>query len=87
MTLVEFLLARIAEDEVSTDDHWQTPSGFARLNRECAAKRQIVLLSERIIQDDPYEINSDAPTDAKAILVSLAAVYADHPDFSPELGP
>jgi hypothetical protein len=107
VTLSEFLLARIAEDEaiaIATRDYydameWEAgegsiagpvdgPSGYgvviidpARVLAECEAKRRIVEDCVAIIEGDPYEIDSDGPTHARAMLAALALPYADHPDF------
>jgi hypothetical protein len=88
MTITEFLLARIAEDERVAradlaSDAWGNPYGDGtgieltftseRVLSECEAKRQIVFLTEHGCGDD-YE----------RVQRALASVYADHPDFREE---
>jgi hypothetical protein len=104
-TLIEFLTARLDEDEAvaerlrssSAGDPWGwQPNRLetcekrrvdyppARVLADVKAKRAIVALSQTIIDSDPYEIDSDAPTAAGMILRNLASVYADHADFREE---
>lgn len=111
MTIVEFLLARIAEDEAVAAGHmgaeYYTDGAWpeectARVMADCKAKRRIVDLYEQ------HRSNRDArrsplareAEDARAAqdrrtqeartrvaeeaALSLAAVYADHPDYDPE---
>lgn len=104
MTLPDFLLARIAEDEavareyasltrtearwkldVEFDREWGEPVAIdidpARVLAECEAKRQIVGECQEAIQESevmPYGGSSGL---GLAVLQSLAAVYADHPDY------
>lgn len=115
MTITEFLLARIAEDEerawfvarqiggqsspfepwrLSWHDEYDLlcvePS---RAIAECAAKRQIVGLTDDITQMDVMvegEFRTEGRRDLSAypylgdvVLRALAAVYADHPDYDP----
>lgn len=98
-TLVEFLLARIAEDEArvaglfSGDDpdfFW----GPDRIRAECEVKRQIV---EKHEVWGPGRGSCDTCTDGDFVglvdegpcftLRALAAVYADHPDYRQEWRP
>lgn len=127
MTLTEFLLARIAEDEGLARSceviHWRSwvegrdgrgadsalfmnvhkadGSAFvdvygwptdetqdhaarhdpARVLAECKAKREIVHLHDAVQYGD---FDADAWTAMKDALRSLAAVYADHPDYQQE---
>lgn len=107
MTLTEFLVARIAEDEMAArcwsaaynnpGSHpgyhfevlrrhrsewptlWRSLDEFtpARVLAECEAKRQIVeWLSSELFR-----------TAHKDMLMVLAAVYADHPDYRDEWKP
>ena len=92
--LVEFLLARIAEDEAvaryTLDNHppfrHAIEDGYlredyhdpARVLAECEAKRRIV----EIHQDWPVLIQTE-PTLEPADPEDLAQPYADHPDFDP----
>jgi Family of unknown function (DUF6221) len=98
MTLVEFLLARITEDEIIAgtlqvvddllvahgEDAGRTPLlSPARALAECAAKRKIIKLV------DEYQtghISDDFAGDVMGdeILSDLASVYADHPDYQQE---
>lgn len=88
-TLVEFLLARIAEDEAVaaeqdgaeyfTDGAW--PEGMpARVLAECAAKRAIIGMSIQATRES-YVNAAAYLADA---LQALATVYADHPDYREE---
>ena len=98
MTITEFLLARIREDEVEADIHagaeyyvdgaW--PEGLAaRVLAECAAKRAIIhrYIYER---DEPSYTREDADRSGGAevalemALYDLAAVYKDHPGYRSE---
>lgn len=95
MTIDEFLLARIAEDEA----YWGNPAmlpftgpGTSRLalkvQAECAAKRVIVeLATKQLVEVEGYAIDGgmdlDPPHVSDDILRVLAAVYAEHPDFDP----
>jgi hypothetical protein len=86
MTLTEFLLARIAEDESAAERVWlliqDDSSGgptarFRSLNErvlaECKAKRAI-------LEGFGFVMNRDLTLCKK----HLAAVYANHPDYQPE---
>lgn len=94
LTLTEFLLARIAEDEAA----WSggiglaTRPDFARLSQhmlaECEAKRRIVEMAEAEItaadakaQDLPTRMfEGGSAFFAHNTLLRLATVYSDHPD-------
>lgn len=81
--LTEFLLERIAEDEVRARDvaEWNPEANMggvrigARALAECEAKR-------RIIQACDY----DGMT-ADYVLATLAEIYSDHPDYREEWRP
>lgn len=88
MTLTEFLLARIADDEedVADDEPWD--GGMCQANvgvhysrdrvlAECEAKRRIV---EQV--SDVTWVGSYAVRDF--VLGQLVLPYADHPDFREE---
>lgn len=80
MTLTDFLLSRITEDEVATVGHLDVY--VQRERAECEAKRQIVENAERNRTDlmrrcDLYSWEARV----------LAAVYADHPDYRQEWKP
>ena len=78
MTITEFLLARIAEDEVEANwvdaegDNGSSPIQHpARILAECAAKRELV-----DIWHDKHG--------GGHVLKTLATVYSDHPDYQPK---
>jgi hypothetical protein len=91
MTLTEFLLARIAEDEANAWEialissaaagppYW-TPS---RIQAECEAKRRIVELYEDAVGDmiGGHAGRSTGVT-AYDALRTIALPYADHPDYA-----
>lgn len=97
MTIVEFLLARIAEDETEAREcsdpyaqgNWRTYENDVgtiamtkdRALAECAAKRAIV---ERNEPYDDIQVRRQTRTLAGDTLRDLAAVYADHPDYREE---
>ena len=86
MTITEFLLARIAEDEAmifaGQERGYVMPAvanlpgadPFDRALRECEAKRRIVEL-QAANDEDRYLPGF--------ILLALASVYADHTDYDP----
>jgi hypothetical protein len=87
MTITEFLLARIAEDEALARE-WapRHPANKtrARIEAECEAKRRIVEEMGRLAGDERPTSNLDE--DGWILLCwetleTLAAVYADHPDY------
>lgn len=76
MTLTDFLLARIAEDEVAAK--FVVPAEHhadLRQLRECEAKRRIL---HQVIDLDLFDGYTEATRDA---VMHLAAVYDDHPDY------
>jgi hypothetical protein len=85
MSLAEFLLAQIAEDEAA----WQDGAGlvtrteFAKFSRhmlaECEAKRRIV---ERVAPPD--ELHDSGDCSECDVTRLLALPYADHADYQPE---
>ncbi|GAW54726.1 DUF6221 family protein [Nocardioides sp. PD653] len=94
MSITEFLLARIAEDEaVATGHdrhnksapwaHYHLASRFngPRVLAECQAKRRIV---ESLIA---HEGSGDTAAGSRwaltEVVKAFAAVYADHPDYDP----
>lgn len=92
MSITDFLLARIAEDEreanVCLDQYRRGEGGskrrWTRVLAECAAKRAIVEAF------DPADLESEdrgayfyAEGIGDAVKI-LAAVYADHPDYLDE---
>ena len=91
MTLTDFLLARIAEDE----KRWTNPA-FVRLSgpwlsdlvlkmrAECEAKRRIVEDFTTLHAD--YQATHSVSIEHRRLQVAismghLAAIYADHPDY------
>jgi hypothetical protein len=89
MTLTEFLLARIAEDQAwararEREDfrhhrmsvrRLRHPEDPVRVMADCVAKRRIV---ERCDSDHGL---------GRVVLAELAAVYANHPDYRDEWRP
>jgi hypothetical protein len=101
MTLTEFLLARIAEDEAllvgadmdgpSVFTHVQgtvvgmTPKRFLA---ECEAKRRIVEDFTDLRDESPrFGMTPSYLAAMEGCLRHLAAVYADHPDYDDEWKP
>ena len=98
MTITEFLLARITEDETNIEGDWAAGDGglhiistamHSRMQAECAAKRAIiemcpeVSLAHKGIEVEMGHGEPD-PDLGEQILRTLAATYADHPDYQPE---
>lgn len=90
MTITEFLLARIVEDEATLkrwsrgvldpeiseiEKRWQPE----RVLAECKAKRELVLW----LDDDPL-CHDGGWAYVDHVLQSLASVYSDHPDYRKE---
>lgn len=91
--IVEFLLARIAEDEREANAclaQWArgdggTPRRWYRVEAECRAKRAIIeMWAAR--QEDHLVVQAHA-TGLGLAIKALAAVYADHPDYQPAWRP
>jgi hypothetical protein len=84
MTLTDFLLARIAEDEACADglewDDGNPVHQTARVLAECEAKRQIVEACAEVLAYDAEALPQD-------VLRFLALPYADHPDYREEWKP
>lgn len=85
VSLTEFLLARIAEDEARPlyRDYDGVGHVPPRVLAECAAKREILALHRRYVEgganyDACYICGDPHPC---ATLHSLASVYSDHPDY------
>lgn len=95
MTLTEFLLARIAEDEAwitgwggeyldecqecAFGQQPDSPYSRARVLVECEAKRRLILMLDGMLK---HEIGWDGIEEA--VMVHLALPYADHPDYQQE---
>lgn len=102
MTITEFLLARIAEDEADANrgrSH-PDPTTFARDNygylwvqparvlAECEAKRRILDDWEALTEENDGSERDRAMIDnLNDVMEYLAAVYADHPDYRDEWRP
>lgn len=97
MTIVEFLEARISEDEARINYAPKMSDPFdmdmlplrddlrTRLLAECAAKRDIVLY----VANARFDLSRGAEADAQYRAVwwtatRLASVYKDHPDYQQE---
>lgn len=100
MTLTEFLLARIAEDEVSERFVSQRHVGAGKIREdvtmiepsahvlaECEAKRQIVALHKPEPGQHPDFCGHDLRELPCPTLRALALPDADHPDYLPEWKP
>jgi len=101
MTIVEFLLARIADDEQAAERGRSHPDRAAYANdnygylwvqpsrvlAECEAKRAIIQhhLFDHL---DGRHLCQDAMVEDDECdeLRALAAIYSDHPDFDPAWG-
>ncbi len=97
MTLAEFLLARIAEDEKAAYSNIESPPGYApraeddplvlwarRVLVACDAKRRIVELHA----EDVHECVDMVAVHEPCTTVQLLALpYADHPDYDPAWAP
>jgi uncharacterized membrane protein YhhN len=74
MTLTEFLLARIAEDEALCRNTMGVPEWWpARVLAECGAKRRILAHATR-----PEHQSWESPM--VSILAAMVLPYVDHPD-------
>lgn len=79
MTIVEFLLARIADDEAwrvaryPGDHRLLTPSDQRAADRWLAESRAKRVAVEWYENDDAYVM--------AATVEAMAAIYADHPDY------
>jgi hypothetical protein len=98
VTVTDFLLERIAEDEQDARNFWDwdeqdgegEPGTWIRwVLAECEAKRAIIAeLNE--VQPTWDDLTAGyGPEDwlAKRVALALAQPYADHPDFQPEWRP
>jgi len=102
MTLVDFLLQRIAEDEAVAERASSHNGGAtfakdnygcllvqpARVLAECAAKRQIVALHQRyLVALNQESRDADRRCSLEPVVRLLALPYADHPDYREEWRP
>ena len=90
LTLTDFLLARIAEDEANADCVVWDNGGMnfepyhARVLAECEAKRRIV---KSFAAGAPYQRGTDNYATTRMVTRLLALPYADHPDYRDEWKP
>ena len=95
MTIIEFLEARVAEDEAEaldapkmSDVYDASRNAFTETMRkkalaECAAKRAILAECRPGTLDDLDSCEDDQPA-PMWVARTLAAVYKDHPDYQQE---
>jgi hypothetical protein len=95
MTILEFLEARIAEDEAEANAMLDSflrggevsKRRWVRVLAECAAKRVIIELADQVETMD-YQITNEWGGDLDGtgddILKALSAVYKDHSDYQQE---
>ena len=93
MTLIEFLLARIDEDEVALHELFDEPRPVigrldgpfhltrARLLEDLATKRTLIESASLDGWTDPADVD---PVDHRADLAVLAMPYSGHPDYRQE---
>ena len=72
MMLAEFLTARLREDEYAAISNLSAPDVPYRAIRDINVKREIIRRSDLYARD---------------LLLLLASVYSDHPDYNPEWKP
>ena len=91
LTLTDFLLARIAEDEADLrlGGEYMDPFNPPRLLAECEAKRRIVeRYARKVARSERFPALTQDEADARAVLratlLDLAMPYADHEDFQEE---
>lgn len=103
MTITEFLLARIAEDEADAngeDEDYADTTLFPtidsdhqarwhtdRVRAECAAKRAIIDMALDLQLSPTERLPAWVPANGELALRHLAAVYANHPDYRQEWKP
>ena len=95
MDIVEFLKARLDEDEAQAqrskadnamNPNLRIPAGWIngvadRVLREVESKRKIVDLGWHHLGDEEYGWGMEEAK--RQILLIMAVVYADHPDYDP----
>ena len=98
LTLTDFLLARIAEDQARVRPGVHEPESWcdraegvhyesARVRAECEAKRRIIAACLLRIEDGEDGLGNIVTSGGhlgEAILQALALPYADHPDYREE---
>lgn len=91
MTLAEFVLARIAEDEAAAS-RWVYDWGGGDLDdledrvlRQCEAFRRIVELHEPVDEEpDGWCNRCDGDGWPCGTMAALASIWSDHPDYRQE---
>jgi hypothetical protein len=95
MTLVEFLKARVAEDEAAAYaptkqmlayDTLDDPGALARLRAEVDAKWQILALYDATNATDTTAADHQRAALGHVLRI-LGAVYSEHPDYNPTWAP
>ena len=87
MSIVEFLLARIAEDEDLAKVYAEGLYDSARVLAECAAKRWVLDTLRSYEPDTEWRTEPDMGkrgNNAAGAVRQLAAVYAEHEDYREE---
>ena len=88
MTLTEFLLARIAEDDEAAHFAWPRPPWTSeRLRAECEAKRLLIQRAESLAEYVDATREDSTHTYERTLtrlLAPLALPYAGHPHYLPE---
>jgi hypothetical protein len=94
LTLTDFLLARIAEDELDANDYHETGAGECDLvfhgrvdpnfGWKCTCGRPARVLAECEAKRRIVELHRQSWPVSLKILRILAVVYADHPDYRDE---
>jgi hypothetical protein len=92
VTLTEFLLARIAEDEQVARDEYRCNTDLrwtpVRVLAECETKRRVITFCRGDM--DPaveLDLRIEDERDAAMVLRLMATLYADHPDYREEWRP
>lgn len=95
MTIADFLLARIAEDEAAAREPWGHDETLdsevqflyqrERVLAECEAKRQILGLAQYVEENEgggaAIALFDGYSLGPSGVLPVLATVYASHPDY------
>lgn len=95
--LVEFLLARIAEDETAArklgvswfvrGDGYRTPNDAARRVLDAEARRSLVGLARGLDAEISTGDDDALAKNADTVLRNLGVPYSYHPDYRPEWRP
>ena len=70
------------ESTAQTADH-RARHGTLRVLREVAAKRAVVQMWRDNVRGQRDRLGAGRPDLAEALIVAMAAVFAEHPDFDP----